>query len=99
VHLTPAAVQVDVPKEVEAQLGNVRKVAFIEQPLALASVGDGQIEAPPIRQLLRRGVGQVGPFLVRHQRSYARTAKTNRRQLHAEHIATVHDLHSLTLNP
>ena len=78
------------PEEVESQVGDVGEVALVEQFPATAPVGDGQVEAPPVRQLLRRGIGQLGTFLVRQQGTGGCTAQAGRRQCHAQHITTIH---------
>ena len=53
----PVVVVEREPEEVESQVGYVGEVALFEQLSASAAVGDGQVEAPPVRQLLRRGLG------------------------------------------
>ena len=86
----PVVVVQREPEEVESQVGDVGEVALIEQLSASAPVGDGQVEAPPVRQLPRRGLGQLGTLLVRQHGPGGRAAQAGRRQRHAEHITTIH---------
>ena len=77
------------PEEVESQVGDVGEVSFIEQLSPSPAVGYGQVETTPARQLLRRGLGQLGTLLVRQQASGGGT-HAGRRQCHAQHITAIH---------